>query len=73
MAGHDVTLRDDTEDIVADRLATIEGNYRRVSTATRSPRMKRRDPRPNPGTTSLEETATGADLVVEAVPENLEL
>ncbi|WP_058991442.1 3-hydroxyacyl-CoA dehydrogenase family protein [Haloarcula sp. CBA1127] len=72
MAGHDVSLRDIDADIVDDGLAAIESNLQegiareKVSESTAEATLDRLT-----GTTSLEEAVTGADLVVEAVPEEM--
>ncbi|EMA28315.1 3-hydroxyacyl-CoA dehydrogenase family protein [Haloarcula japonica] len=72
MAGHDVSLRDIEADIVDDGLAAIESNLQegiareKVSESTAEATLDRLT-----GTTSLEEAVTGADLVVEAVPEDM--
>ena len=74
MAGHDVRLRDVETDLVADGLAAIESNleggieHGKVSEATAEATMERLS-----GTTSLSEAVDGADLVVEAVPEEMDL
>ncbi|KZX50009.1 3-hydroxyacyl-CoA dehydrogenase family protein [Haloarcula sp. K1] len=74
MAGHDVTLRDIDADIVDDGLAAIESNLEegiareKVTESTAEATLDRLT-----GTTSLEEAVTGADLVVEAVPEDMEI
>jgi len=72
MAGHDVSLRDIDADIVDDGLAAIESNLQegiareKVTESTAEATVDRLK-----GTTSLEEAVTGADLVVEAVPEEM--
>ncbi|WP_434531724.1 3-hydroxyacyl-CoA dehydrogenase family protein (plasmid) [Haloarcula sp. NS06] len=74
MAGHDVSLRDIEADIVDDGLAAIESNLEegiareKVSESTAEATLDRLT-----GTTSLEEAVAGADLVVEAVPEDMEI
>ncbi|MGB9951289.1 3-hydroxyacyl-CoA dehydrogenase family protein [Haloarcula marismortui] len=74
MAGHDVFLRDIEADIVDDGLAAIESNLEegiareKVSEPTAEAALDRLT-----GTTSLEEAVTGADLVVEAVPEDMDI
>ncbi|EMA05101.1 3-hydroxyacyl-CoA dehydrogenase [Haloarcula vallismortis] len=74
MAGHDVSLRDIEADIVDDGLAAIESNLQegiareKVSESTAEATLNRLT-----GTTSLEEAVTGADLVLEAVPEDMEI
>ncbi|WP_188853522.1 3-hydroxyacyl-CoA dehydrogenase family protein [Haloarcula argentinensis] len=72
MAGHDVSLRDIEADIVDDGLAAIESNLEegiareKVTESTAEATLDRLT-----GTTSLEAAVTGADLVVEAVPEDM--
>ncbi|WP_050007475.1 3-hydroxyacyl-CoA dehydrogenase family protein [Haloarcula hispanica] len=74
MAGHDVTLRDIDADIVDEGLAAIESNLEegidreKVTESTAEATLDRLT-----GTTSLEEAVTGADLVVEAVPEDMDI
>ncbi|RLM44154.1 3-hydroxyacyl-CoA dehydrogenase family protein [Haloarcula sp. Atlit-47R] len=74
MASHDVFLRDIEADIVDDGLAAIESNLEegiareKVSEPTAEAALDRLT-----GTTSLEEAVTGADLVVEAVPEDMDI
>jgi 3-hydroxybutyryl-CoA dehydrogenase len=74
MAGHDVTVRDIDRDIVEDGLAAVEGNLqgavdREIVTADeKAATLDRID-----GTTDLSEVVAGADLVVEAVPEDVDL
>ena len=74
MAGHDVRVRDIDEDIVDDGLASIEANLEggiergKVTEDEAEAAMARLD-----GTTSLEEAVAGADLVVEAVPEDMDI
>jgi 3-hydroxybutyryl-CoA dehydrogenase len=74
MAGHDVWIRDIEDDIVADGLAAVESNLEggvergKVTRAEMEATLDRLS-----GTTSLREAATGADLVVEAVPEDVAL
>ncbi|GGK77735.1 3-hydroxybutyryl-CoA dehydrogenase [Haloarcula sebkhae] len=74
MAGHDVSLRDIEADMVDDGLAAIESNLEegiareKVTESTAEATLDRLT-----GTTSLEEAVTGADLVVEAVPEDMEI
>jgi len=74
MAGHDVTVRDIDRDIVEDGLAAVEGNLqgavdREIVTADeKAATLDRID-----GTTDLSEAVAGADLVVEAVPEDVDL
>ena len=72
MAGHDVSLRDIDADIVDDGLAAIESNLQegvareKVTESTAEATVDRLT-----GTTSLEEAVTGADLIIEAVPEEM--
>jgi 3-hydroxybutyryl-CoA dehydrogenase len=74
MAGHDVSLRDIDADIVDDGLAAIESNLEegiareKVTEDTAEATLDRLT-----GTTSLEAAVTGADLVVEAVPEDMDI
>lgn len=73
MAGHDVQIRDIDEDIVADGLAAIESNLDegierdKVTESEAEATLDRLS-----GTTSLEEAVTDADMIVEAVPEEME-
>ncbi|EMA23887.1 MULTISPECIES: 3-hydroxyacyl-CoA dehydrogenase family protein [Haloarcula] len=74
MAGHDVSLRDIDADIVDDGLAAIESNLEegiareKVTESTAEETLDRLT-----GTTSLEAAVSGADLVVEAVPEDMDI
>ncbi|WP_117590989.1 3-hydroxyacyl-CoA dehydrogenase family protein [Haloprofundus halophilus] len=74
MGGHDVTLRDIEDGLVADGLAAIEANLDggvergKVSEDEREATLARLD-----GTTDLAEAVADAGLVVEAVPEDEEL
>ncbi|WP_224268956.1 3-hydroxyacyl-CoA dehydrogenase family protein [Haloprofundus salinisoli] len=74
MGGHDVTLRDIEDELVADGLAAIEANLDggvergKVSETEREATLARLD-----GTTDLADAVADADLVVEAVPEDEEL
>jgi len=74
MAGHDVRIRDIDGDIVADGLAAIESNLNegiereKVTESEAEATLDRLS-----GTTSLEEAVTDADIVVEAVPEEMEI
>jgi 3-hydroxybutyryl-CoA dehydrogenase len=74
MAGHDVALRDVDEEIVADGLDAIDENLQggvereKVTPAEREAALDRIE-----GTTALAAAVSGADLVVEAVPEDVEL
>lgn len=74
MAGHDVWIRDIDEDIVNDGLVAIESNLEegierdKVTESEVEATLDRLT-----GTTSLEEAVTGADIVVEAVPEDMEI
>jgi 3-hydroxybutyryl-CoA dehydrogenase len=74
MAGHTVWMRDIDEDIVADGLAAIESNLNegidrdKVTEDEAEATLDRLS-----GTTSLEEAVTDADIVVEAVPEDMDI
>ena len=74
MAGHEVRLRDIEADIVEDGLAAIESNLEggiereKVTRAEAEATLDRLS-----GTTSLAEAVSETDLVVEAVPEDLDL
>jgi 3-hydroxybutyryl-CoA dehydrogenase len=74
MAGHDVWLRDVDDGIVQDGLEAIESNLQggverdKVTTAERDATLERVS-----GTTDLEAAASDADIVVEAVPEDVDL
>ena len=74
MAGHDVSLRDVDETIVADGVDAIDENLQggvqrdKVTPAEREDALDRIE-----GTTDLAAAASDADLVVEAVPEDVEL
>ncbi|WP_340100048.1 3-hydroxyacyl-CoA dehydrogenase family protein [Salinibaculum salinum] len=74
MAGHDVWIRDIDESIVDDGLAAIESNLNegierdKVTEAAATATLDRLT-----GTTSLADAVTGADLVVEAVPEDMDI
>jgi 3-hydroxybutyryl-CoA dehydrogenase len=74
MAAHDVSLRDVDEEIVADGLASIEATLEegidrgKVTEDEAAATLDRIT-----GTTLLAEAAAGADLVVEAVPEDVDL
>jgi 3-hydroxybutyryl-CoA dehydrogenase len=74
MAGHEVSLRDIERDIVDDGLAAIEANLEegiereKVTREAAEATLDRLS-----GTTDLADAVTDADLVVEAVPEDLEL
>jgi 3-hydroxybutyryl-CoA dehydrogenase len=74
MAGHDVWLRDVEDDIVRDGLESIEANLEggvereKVTPSERDATLDRLT-----GTTDLEDAAGDADLVVEAVPEDVDL
>ncbi|WP_435064797.1 3-hydroxyacyl-CoA dehydrogenase family protein [Halobaculum sp. EA56] len=73
-AGHDVALRDVEESYVEEGVASIESTLAegvergKVTEAEREAALDRIT-----GTTSLSEAAAGADLVVEAVPEDADL
>ncbi|WP_232701407.1 3-hydroxyacyl-CoA dehydrogenase family protein [Halobacterium wangiae] len=74
MAGHDVTLRDVDADIVSEGLDAVESNLEggvereKVTPDERDATLDRLS-----GTTDLEEAVAAADLVVEAVPEDVDL
>ncbi|MFB6071494.1 MAG: 3-hydroxyacyl-CoA dehydrogenase family protein [Halobacterium sp.] len=74
MAGHDVALRDVDDGVVADGLAAIESNLEggvdrgKVTPDERDAALERIT-----GTTDLEPAVEAADLVVEAVPEDVDL
>ncbi|MFB6223755.1 MAG: 3-hydroxyacyl-CoA dehydrogenase family protein [Haloarcula sp.] len=74
MAGHNVCLRDIETDIVDDGLAAIESNLEegidrdKVTESEAEATLRRLT-----GTTSLEEAVTDTDLVVEAVPEDMDI
>lgn len=72
MAGHDVQVRDIDEEFVADGLAAIESNLEagikrdKVTQNEADATLNRLS-----GTTSLEAAVTDADIVIEAVPEEM--
>ncbi len=74
MAGHQVTLRDIESELVEDGLESIRANLEegvareKVTPDERDATLERIE-----GTTDLAEAVSGADLVVEAVPEDLDL
>jgi len=74
MAGHDVWIRDVEEGIVEEGLAAVESNLEggvergKVTEAEMAATLGCLS-----GTTSLAEAAAGADLVIEAVPEDVDL
>ncbi|WP_256300025.1 3-hydroxyacyl-CoA dehydrogenase family protein [Haloarchaeobius salinus] len=74
MAGHDVTMRDIEQEFVDDGLATIESNLQggvdrdKVTQAEMDATLARIDT-----AVELEPAVEGAELVVEAVPEQMEL
>jgi len=74
MAGHDVVLRDVDEDVVDDGVDAIDENLRggverdKVTPEEREATLDRIE-----GTTDLEDATGAADLVVEAVPEDVDL
>ncbi|SEL35920.1 3-hydroxyacyl-CoA dehydrogenase family protein [Haloferax larsenii] len=74
MAGHDVTMRDIEDEYVQNGLDAIESNLQggvdrdKVTPEEKSATLDRLS-----GTTSLEDAVSGSDLVVEAVPEDMEL
>jgi 3-hydroxybutyryl-CoA dehydrogenase len=74
MAGHDVWMRDIEAEVVEDGLAAVESNLDggvergKVTPEEREATLGRLT-----GTTDLEEAVAGADLVIEAVPEEMAL
>jgi len=74
MAGHDVTIRDIETELVEDGIASIEGNLQGavdrdiVGGDEKAATLERIS-----GTTDLPEAVSGADLVIEAVPETMAL
>jgi len=72
MAGHDVQVRDINEELVADGLTAIESNLEegiernKVTQNEADATLDRLS-----GTTSLESAVTGADIIIEAVPEEM--
>ena len=74
MAGHDVTIRDIEAEFVDDGIDAIEENLRggveheKVTEAEMAEALER-----IAGTTDLAEAVSDADLVVEAVPEDMDL
>ncbi|WP_276301315.1 3-hydroxyacyl-CoA dehydrogenase family protein [Halorussus lipolyticus] len=74
MAGHSVTIRDIEEDFVQDGLSSIEQNLQggverdKVTADEKAATLDRIS-----GTTDLAEAVSDADLVVEAVPEDVDL
>ncbi len=74
MAGHDVTIRDIEEDFVDDGISSIEQNLQggverdKVTAEEKAATLDRIS-----GTTDLAEAVSDADLVVEAVPEDVDL
>ncbi|WP_246998212.1 3-hydroxyacyl-CoA dehydrogenase family protein [Halosolutus gelatinilyticus] len=74
MAGHDVVLRDIEDDLVDDGIAGIRENLRggverdKVTEAEMAATLDRIE-----GTTDLEAAVADADLVIEAVPEEMDL
>jgi 3-hydroxybutyryl-CoA dehydrogenase len=74
MAGHDVTIRDIETELVEDGIAAIEGNLQGavdrdiVGSDEKAATLER-----IAGTTELPAAVSGADLVVEAVPESMDL
>jgi len=73
-AGYDVSLRDVDEDVLEDALDSIEENLGgaiardKLTESEAAEALSRIEP-----TTDLESAVEGADLIVEAVPENEEL
>ena len=73
-AGLEVRLRDVKEEFVQRGLVAIEANLAKgVAKGKVAPGDKERTMQRLRGTTSLPEAVRGADLVIEAIPENLEL
>lgn len=74
MAGHDILLRDIENDLVQDGIREIHNNLKgglerdKISELELKETLERIE-----GTTNLEEAVVEADLVIEAVPENMEL
>ena len=74
MAGHDVAMRDIDETVLEDGVASIEANLQggvdreKVTPAEKQAALDRIST-----TTDLERAAADADLVVEAVPEDVDL
>ncbi|NHN40241.1 3-hydroxyacyl-CoA dehydrogenase family protein [Halorubellus sp. JP-L1] len=74
MAGHDVTMRDIESGILEDGLDAIEANLQggvdrgKVTADEKTAALDRIDT-----TTDLDSAVAGADLVVEAVPEQMEI
>jgi 3-hydroxybutyryl-CoA dehydrogenase len=74
MADHDVTMRDIDADVLEDGVASIADNLQggvdrgKVTSDERDATLERIET-----TTELETAARGADLVVEAVPERMDL
>ncbi|PSP75724.1 3-hydroxybutyryl-CoA dehydrogenase [Halobacteriales archaeon QS_1_68_20] len=74
MAGHEVVLRDVESEIVEDGLAAIESNLQGgVDRDKVTPEQKEATLERITGTTDLESAVGDADLVVEAVPEDVDL
>jgi 3-hydroxybutyryl-CoA dehydrogenase len=73
-AGNDVWLRDVDEDVLAEGIEAIESNLQggvereKVTEAEKAATVERVEP-----TTDLQAAAEGADLLVEAVPEDVDL
>jgi 3-hydroxybutyryl-CoA dehydrogenase len=74
MAGHDVTIRDIERDLVDDGIDSIEENLQggverdKVTAEEKAAALDRIS-----GTTDLAEAVSDADIVVEAVPEDVDL
>lgn len=74
MAGHDVTIRDLETDILAEALTAIEQNLQGgVDRDKVSPETMRRSLDRIETTTSLPDAVADADLVIEAVPERMDI
>ncbi len=74
MADHEVTMRDVDQGIVDDGLAAIEANLDEGVERGKVTEDERAATLANlSGTTALDEAVTGADVVIEAVPERMDL
>ena len=74
MAGHEVVVRDIDADVVADGLAAIEANLQGgVDREKVTPEAMEEALDRISGTTDLEDALSDADLLVEAVPEDVSL
>ncbi|UHQ96399.1 3-hydroxyacyl-CoA dehydrogenase family protein [Natrinema halophilum] len=74
MAGHEVTVRDIDEGLIQEGLEAIEANleggieHGKIGTKERDATLERLS-----GTTSIEAAVADADLVIEAIPERMDL